>query len=112
MERKIAIPSSNGRLDPHFGHCSEFVIMNVENSVITGESVMTAPPHEPGLLPRWLSGMGVTDVIAGGMGQRAIQIFNQHSVNVFTGAPVMTPREVAEGFLNGQLEFRSNYCDH
>ncbi|MCK7542001.1 MAG: hypothetical protein MZV63_69485 [Marinilabiliales bacterium] len=35
-------------------------------------------PHEPGLLPGWLAEKGVTDVIAGGMGQRAIGLFNSH----------------------------------
>lgn len=34
-------------------------------------------PHEPGFLPVWLALQGVTHIIAGGMGQRAISLFNQ-----------------------------------
>jgi len=63
-------------------------------------------------LPKFLAEKGVTDVIAGGMGNRAIQLFNQHQVNVFVGAPKQAPAEIVDGFLKGSLEFSANYCDH
>jgi len=46
------------------------------------------------------------------MGQRAIQIFNQHGVNVFVGAPKMSPLELVDGFIKDALTFNANYCDH
>ena len=91
MTRKFAIPTSNGLLDEHFGHCQEFVLIDVEDHKIKNQSRLDAPPHQPGLLPPWLAERGVTDVIAGGMGQRAIQIFNQCNVNVFVGAAKISP---------------------
>ena len=112
MKQRFAIPVSNGALDPHFGHCQQFELIDVEDRVITGEDTVDAPPHQPGLLPPWLAERGVTDVIAGGMGQRAIQIFNRHQVNVFVGAPSLPPRELVEGFLSESLQFSANYCDH
>ena len=35
------------------------------------------PEHRPGVYPRWVAALGVTDVIAGGIGQRAIDLFNE-----------------------------------
>lgn len=112
MKKLIAVPSSDGMLDEHFGHCRQFALLSVEDDRIISESTIDAPPHEPGLLPKFLAEKGVTDVIAGGMGNRAIQLFNQENVNVFVGAPKQTPNEIAVGFLNGSLEFLANYCDH
>jgi len=112
MKKKIAVPTSNGLLDPHFGHCKEFTLIDVEDDNILGETSLDAPPHQPGLLPPWLAERGVTDVIAGGMGQRAIQIFNQFGINVFVGAPVLSPQELVNGFLQHTITFAANYCDH
>lgn len=112
MKKLIAIPTSNGLLDEHFGHCQHFALLSVEDNKIVSETTIDAPPHEPGLLPKFLAEKGVSDVLAGGMGNRAIQLFNQHQVNVFVGAPKLSPKDIAEGFLNGSLKFAANYCDH
>lgn len=113
MKQKIAVPTAeNGILDGHFGHCRYFNVYSVENDQIIDEQRLAPPPHEPGVLPKFLAEQGVTDVIAGGMGQRAIQIFNQHGVNVFVGAPQLPARELAVGLLTQSLSFAANYCDH
>ncbi len=112
MKKRIAIPLEGGILCSHFGHCEQFAIVDAENMSITGETLVTPPPHEPGLLPAWLAEKGVTDVIAGGMGQRAISIFNHHSINVFVGAPVKSPDELAQDLINDRLQAGANYCDH
>ncbi|MDM8158565.1 NifB/NifX family molybdenum-iron cluster-binding protein [Labilibaculum sp. K2S] len=112
MKKKIAVPVKDGILDGHFGHCSHFALLDVEDKAIVTEELVVAPPHEPGLLPPFLADLGVTDVIAGGMGNRAIQIFNQHNVNVFVGAPQLDAKELVKGFLDESLSFTANYCDH
>jgi len=113
MQKKIAVPiDENGILDAHFGHCKYFAIFDVEDQTVGANETVTPPPHEPGLLPKWLAEKGVTDILAGGMGQKAIQIFNHHKVNVFVGAPKQTPHELVDGFLNSSIEFTANYCDH
>jgi predicted Fe-Mo cluster-binding NifX family protein len=111
-KKRIAIPLENGILCSHFGHCQKFAIIDAENNSVTGEALVVPPPHEPGLLPGWLAEKGVTDVIAGGMGQRAISLFNQQNINVFVGAPVKRPLELADDLLNNTLSAGANYCDH
>ena len=113
MNKKIAIPvDNNGVLDTHFGHSKFFALLKTNNGKILFEEIVTPPPHEPGLLPRWLAEKGVTDIIAGGMGQKAIQIFNQNGVNALVGAPRMPAKNLTEGYLNGSLSLSENYCDH
>lgn len=112
MTKMIAIPTSEGKLDGHFGHCKQFAMVEIENQNITHITYLDAPPHQPGLLPGWLAERGATDVIAGGMGQRAIQLFNDRGVNVFVGAPAMEPEVLVNGFLSETLDFSANYCDH
>ncbi len=110
--QKFAVPTSDGKLDAHFGHCMQFALVETENDKIKEVTYLDAPPHQPGLLPPWLAERGATDVIAGGMGQRAIQLFNDRGINVFVGAPQLSPEELVEGFLKKELTFSANYCDH
>lgn len=91
MNKKVAIPVNNGMLDGHFGHCKQFAIFDINNKEVIGESTIDAPPHEPGLLPKFLSEKGVTDIVAGGMGHKAITLFHENGVNVFVGAPQLWP---------------------
>jgi len=111
-KRCIALPLENGVLCEHFGHCQEFAIVELEDNKIVSIKEVTPPEHVPGLYPRWVAGFGVTDVIAGGMGQKAIQLFNAQQINAFVGAPQKSARELVEDFLNNKLELSANYCHH
>ncbi len=112
MNKCIAIPMENGVLCAHFGHCQQFAIVDVVNGVITNVKELTPPEHVPGLYPRWVAGFGVTDVIAGGMGQHAIDLFNQQNINAFVGAPTKSAKELVNDFIAGNLSLSANYCNH
>lgn len=112
MNKCIAIPLENGVLCEHFGHCQNFAIIEVENNLIQNIKEVTPPEHQPGLYPKWVAQHGVTDVIAGGIGQKAINLFNEQKINVYFGAPIKTAKALAEDFLTGTLELSVNYCDH
>lgn len=112
MEKIIAIPSENGVLCPHFGHCQTFAIVSVKDNKITEIKEVIPPEHEPGLYPKWISQFGVTDVIAGGMGQHAIMLFNQQNINAFVGVPIKTAKELVTDFLDNKLNLSANYCNH
>ncbi len=110
--KKIAVPVTAGKLALHFGHCEEFHFFEIEDEQIKKAEAHTPPPHAPGVMPQWVSDNKATDVIAGGMGQRAIDIFNQKGVNVFVGAPSKEPQTIVEQFLAGELVTQANLCDH
>ncbi len=111
---KFAIPTAGGRLCMHFGHCEQFALVDVDEADATKmhTTMVTPPPHEPGLLPRWLHEQGVGVIIAGGMGQRAIQLFAQSGVRVVVGAPTDTPESLVTAYLSGSLASGANACDH
>lgn len=110
--KKIAIPTENGMLCSHFGHCEKFFIALTDGKQITETFFLDPPAHEPGVFPAWLAGEGVTDVIAGGMGQRAIDLFNQQDINVYVGAQPKNPETLANDLLNNVLAAGANHCDH
>jgi predicted Fe-Mo cluster-binding NifX family protein len=107
----IGIPLEGGILCPHFGHCEMFAIVKTENGKITEIKTETPPEHVPGLYPKWISQFCVTDVIAGGMGQKAIDLFNEQNINVYLGAPLQSPQILVTEFLNNNLKLNANYCD-
>jgi ATP-binding protein involved in chromosome partitioning len=110
----IAIPVADGKLGMHFGHCEQFALLDVDDKTkkVTGKRMLTPPPHEPGVLPRWLHKEGATVIIAGGMGQRAQSLFAENGIKVVVGAPAETPEELAVKYLSGTLVSGVNACDH
>ena len=111
---RIAIPVANGKLSAHFGHCEEFALVDAdrERGEITSTQALAAPPHEPGLLPRWLAERGAEVIIAAGMGGRAHGLFQQQKIEVVVGAANDTPESIVNAYLNGSLETGENVCDH
>lgn len=109
---KVAIPVSNGILSQHFGHCPQIAMYDIEDGKVVNHETIDAPPHEPGLLPKWLSDKGATEILAGGMGQRAIALFNQYKINVFVGVPSKPADELILDYIQGALETNENACDH
>ncbi|MDO9585818.1 MAG: iron-sulfur cluster carrier protein MrpORP [Syntrophales bacterium] len=111
---KIAIPISGGLLCAHFGHCDTFALMDIDmaGKKIIRRADVTPPPHEPGLLPKWLHEKGADIIIAGGMGSRAQGLFAENSIQVVCGAPADTPEMLVMAYMNGSLDTGQNVCDH
>jgi predicted Fe-Mo cluster-binding NifX family protein len=111
---RIAIPLAAGRLCQHFGHCEQFALVEVDpdQRTVLGREDLTPPAHQPGILPPWLAEKGASLVIAGGMGQRAQAIFQQHGVDVIVGAAAEEPENLTRQWLAGELAAGPNACDH
>lgn len=111
---KIAIPVTDGRLSLHFGHCEKFAIFDVDDgtSKVISREDAAPPAHAPGVLPQWLSENNVSVIIAGGMGQRAQQLFAQNDIKVVVGASGGSPEELVSAYLENKLETGENICDH
>jgi ATP-binding protein involved in chromosome partitioning len=111
---KIAVPTVAGALCQHFGHCEQFAFLDVDadNKTILKTTMVTPPPHEPGLLPTWLQEQGADIIIAGGMGSRAQELFVGKGIHVVTGASSETLEKVVAEYLRGELTTGVNVCDH
>ncbi len=113
-QMRIAIPVVEGKLSQHFGHCETFAIVDTDGDSrkVVNRKDLTPPRHEPGVLPAWLHGEGVNVIIAGGMGQRAQQLFAQNQIEVVVGAPAESPENLISAYLNNTLQAGENICDH
>ena len=109
---KFAIPTLNNQLTAHFGHCERFAIVYVENNKVVKEESINPPVHQPGVYPKFLADHGVQVIIAGGMGQRALELFAQNNIEVRMGVQDGTPKALVEDYLNQNLQTGQNLCDH
>jgi predicted Fe-Mo cluster-binding NifX family protein/cellulose biosynthesis protein BcsQ len=111
---RIAIPLAQGKVSLHFGHCDQFAIFDIDDGIkkVINRKDATPPAHVPGVLPKWLHENNVGVIIAGGMGQRAQQLFAQNNIKVVVGASDQTPEELVSAFLDNTLETGNNICDH
>ena len=111
---RYAIPVSGGMISPHFGHCEHFALIDVDEDrkEIVKKELVPSPGHQPGLLPEWLAEQGVAFVIAGGMGSRAQNLFQQNRIGVVIGTMENDPEKAVLSHLNGQLATGDNICDH
>ena len=111
---KIAIPLAEEKLCLHFGHCECFILIDVNTEIneITNKQYLTPPPHQPGVLPKWLAEQGTNLVISCGMGMKAQSLFSEKGITVITGAPSMNPEDIVSAYLKDELESGENICDH
>ena len=109
---KIAVPTRDGMVDEHFGHCQSFTVFVVdENKTITGEESFTPPPScgcKSNLIPSLVE-KGVTALVGGNMGEGAVTRLGQAGIRVTRGAsgPV---RAAAEAWLAGKLKDAQIVC--
>jgi predicted Fe-Mo cluster-binding NifX family protein len=110
----IAIPLANGQLHAHFGHADQFALVETDphTKTIIKTTLLQPPPHEPGALPRWLHQQGANVIIAGGMGQRALQLFAEKGIQVRAGLPGSTVETLVLACLNGALGAALPGCNH
>ena len=111
---KFAIPTAEGKLCQHFGHCEKFVFIEVDETskTIIGKESIKGPDHVPGILPPWVAEQAATIILAGGMGGRAQELFAQQGIKVISGCPSEDPEKVVQGYLDGTLVTGINGCDH
>lgn len=76
--------------------------------IVKTESI-PSPGHKPGFLPNFLNDMGVTVVIAGGMGSGAVEIFTEKGIEIITGAKG-SAEAAAKSYLQGTLKSTGAVC--
>ena len=112
MKKLFAVPTIDGKLCQHFGHCEKFAIVEIQDNKVVKEEYITPPVHQPGVYPKFLADHGVEVIISGGMGQRAQDLFAQNSIEVCVGVNADSPQQLVKQYLEDQLETGQNLCDH
>ncbi len=109
---KIVIPTAEGKLCAHFGHCESFTFVEINDETKEILNIEEKVPEE-GISCQsasWISAQGANIILAGGMGGRPMGIFAQNGVEVISGCPELPIKEVVERFMNKSLETGSNQC--
>ena len=90
----------------HFGGATHFRIIEADRATrsVNSQADVQAPEHVPGAFPAWLAKQGVQAVIVGGIGQRAVQLFMQSGIQVFTAQGEASPEELVMQQLEGILK--------
>jgi len=111
---RYAVPIVDNKVATHFGHCSHFVLFDVDETrnVIIRKEIVASPGHEPGLLPAWLAEEGVCVVIASGMGSRAQSLFRENRIEIVINALEDDPEKAVLDHIRGTLATGDNICDH
>ncbi len=112
MNQKIAIPTNNGVLWPHFGKAPQVTIVTVVDGKVTETIVLEAPEHEHGAMPRFIAAQGCTDVLCGGLGGGAVNLLNQLGIQVHAGAPSLPIQELLSQYLGGTIIYGDGTCHH
>ena len=108
---KIAISTDRGQVSAHFGRCPSYTILEIKEGRIQKQEEIPNPGHQPGFLPQYLSDMGVSCIIAGGMGPRAQALFSQKNIETVIGVQGSID-EVIDKIINQELEAGEDLCDH
>ncbi|HZD43848.1 MAG TPA: NifB/NifX family molybdenum-iron cluster-binding protein [Methanomicrobiales archaeon] len=107
----IAIAKDGNRVSEHFGHCESYALYRIDNEIIFKAGDLKSPGHEPGRLPAFLAEQNITHVIAGGMGPKAIQLFENYGIQVILGISGNVDR-VAQDFIAGRILPGESSCHH
>lgn len=106
---KVAISTDGDRVSAHFGRCPTFTILEIEGDQVIKAEETQNPGHHPGFLPKFLHERGVGFIIAGGMGGRAADLFDQYNIKPILGVEGRI-EDVISRLLNGTLEGGESLC--
>ena len=109
--KRIAVSAddSNGLdsvVSPHFGRCPYYILVDLDGQEVRQVSAVANPNygrHAPGTVPTFIQSQGADVMLAGGMGRRAIALFQQYGIQSVTGA-AGSVRHALEQYLGGELQ--------
>lgn len=108
---KIAVPSREGQIDQHFGHCKEFLVFTAHDDQLTQDPAI--PSSDSCGCKSGIAGVlaqaGVTHLVAGNMGEGALKVLQDHGITVVRGASGRS-REAVEEFVAGRFHDSGELC--
>jgi predicted Fe-Mo cluster-binding NifX family protein len=103
---KIALPSNQNQVDAHFGHCQYFTVFTVNDNkqIIAEDKVNSAAGCGcKSNIVETLSKLGVDLMLAGNMGQGAVNVLESWGIKVLRGC-AGDVKAVAQDYLAGKLQ--------
>ncbi len=110
---KVAVPTRGNIVDGHFGHCEMYTIFTTENNQIVKTEILPSPQGCgcKSNIAEVLRSIGVSVMLAGNMGDGALNVLNHYGISVIRGCSGDV-KGVAEDYLKGQLNDSGEGCHH
>ena len=107
----VAVPSCapggiDAEISGHFGHCDLFTLVEIDNGSVTKVDELLGVAHGHGgcMVPvELLANRGIGILIAGDMGMRPLQGFNQVGIDVYEKGGATNVGQAIQAFLGGSL---------
>ena len=110
---KIAVPTRDGVIDDHFGHCAYYTIFEIENNEIVNSSRLESPQGcgcKSGIAAD-MEAMGISVMLAGNMGEGAKNKLESHNIKVVCGCRGNIEM-VVRAYLIGLIKDSGEGCSH
>ena len=110
---KIAVPTRDGVIDDHFGHCAYYTIFEIENNEIVNSSRLKSPQGcgcKSGIAAD-MEAMGISVMLAGNMGEGAKNKLESHNIKVVRGCRGNIEM-VVRAYLIGLIKDSGEGCSH
>ncbi len=101
--KKIAVPTRGNVVDDHFGHCEMYTVFTIGDDKKIENSETVPSPQGCGCksnIASVLKEMGVTTLLAGNMGNGALNVLNNQGIQVLRGCKGDV-RQLVETYLKG-----------
>lgn len=108
-EKKVAIAVDSGEVAQHFGRCDKYVILRCKNGKIKEKKDLKHPGHKPGFLPKFLAEKGVEVILTGGIGRKAINLFERADIKIISGVKGEV-NKVIKDLMEEKINGGKNLC--
>ena len=112
--RMIVIPTREGQVDDHFGHCAYYTVYTVDEKEEIVKTERLDSPEGCGCksdIAEKMQAMGITLMLAGNMGDGAFHKLRAHGIEVVRGCSGPA-EEVIQRYLRHELKDSAIACDH
>lgn len=95
-----------GQVSQHFGRCPYYALTSIDSGRIVDCQVRENPffdNHQPGQIPAFIETLGANVILAGGMGPRAIQLFESFNIDVATGFDGKV-NDAVQAYIGGEVQ--------
>lgn len=111
---KVAIPTRGNVVDDHFGHCEAYTVFTIDGNSKIEKTELLPSPQGCGCksnIGAILQQTGVTVMLAGNMGNGALNVLNSYGIEVYRGCSGDV-RQVVEAFMQGKIDDSGEGCHH
>ena len=109
---RIAVPTRDGRVDDHFGHCDHYTVFTIEDNAVVEKFDLPSPQGcdcKSGIAAD-LQQLGVMVMLAGNMGEGARNKLAAHDIKVVRGCSGDVEKLV-EDYLAGNVDDSGYSCE-